>query len=261
APVEPRQARLTPPRRRADAQTQDNGFALATARALRRTACATAREPPLAQHAGGHGGAAPRAGWRGWLRPRVRGAPPRAGVSTPQAVADTVRAWRVGLRLPAARCVPIRAGSAPRAPRWGTVPVPQPPPQVRWSAVRAAGAHASAAIDAWQHTRTGGLKRLAVSSPPQLRASSRACRRACAAPDGMRHEPLESLLAQHAGVTGVQRPVRGGGADPARRYGARSPARALGRHGLWLKRNRARGRTAPREHENATAVLESAASR
>jgi hypothetical protein len=39
-------------------------------------------------------------------------------------------AYRVGLHLPNVWCVPIRAGSAPRAPRWGTVPVPQTPPQV-----------------------------------------------------------------------------------------------------------------------------------
>jgi hypothetical protein len=32
------------------------------------------------------------------------------------------------------------------------------------------------------------------------------------------------LLGQHAGVTGVQRPVRGGGAGPATPHGARSPA-------------------------------------
>ncbi|MCG8352806.1 MAG: hypothetical protein MI924_34005 [Chloroflexales bacterium] len=43
-----------------------------------------APEPPLAAHAGVHGGAAPRAGWRGWPRPRVRGAQPRHGVETPQ---------------------------------------------------------------------------------------------------------------------------------------------------------------------------------
>jgi hypothetical protein len=36
-----------------------------------------APEPPLAPHAGAHGGATPRAGWRGWPRPRVRGAQPR----------------------------------------------------------------------------------------------------------------------------------------------------------------------------------------
>jgi hypothetical protein len=50
------------------------------------------------------------------------------------------------------------------------------------------------------------------------------CHRACAAPDGMRHGAPESPLAAHAGVTGVQRPGRGGGAGPARGCGARSPA-------------------------------------
>jgi hypothetical protein len=48
--------------------------------------------------------------------------------------------------------------------------------------------------------------------------------RAYAAPNGIRHEPFESPLAPHAGVTGAQHPGRGGGAGPARGCGARSPA-------------------------------------
>jgi hypothetical protein len=51
-----------------------------------------------------------------------------------------------------------------------------------------------------------------------------ACSRACAVPDGMRLGASAPLLGQHAGVTGVQRPGRGGGAGPARGCGARSPA-------------------------------------
>jgi hypothetical protein len=60
------------------------------------------------------------------------------------------------------------------------------------------------------------------------------CSRACAAPNGIRRGPPAPPLAAHAGVTGVQRPVRGGGAGPARGCGARSPAKALGRPGPGL---------------------------
>jgi hypothetical protein len=115
--------------------------------------------------------------------------------------------------------------------------------------VRGSVSHASAAIDAWWHTRTGLWQRMAVrlySCAPtfahlrqicgasatsacycRLLYRPRICSRACAPPNGMRHKPREPLLAAHAGVTGVQRPVRGGGAGPARGCGARSPAQAL----------------------------------
>jgi hypothetical protein len=66
-----------------------------------------------------------------------------------------------------------------------------------------------------------------------LTEQPRICHRACAAPNGMRAGPLAVILAPHAGVTGVQRPVRGGGAGPARGCGARSPAQPFAGHGLW----------------------------
>ncbi|MCG8349948.1 MAG: hypothetical protein MI924_19460 [Chloroflexales bacterium] len=53
-------------------------------------------EPPRTQPAGGLAGAAPPAGWRGWPRPRVRGAQPRAGGGMLRAGAERInRAVRV----------------------------------------------------------------------------------------------------------------------------------------------------------------------
>jgi hypothetical protein len=128
---------------------------------------------------GGHGGAAPRAGWRGWPRPRLRGAQPRPGVETPRIVAES--AAGIGLRLPVIRCVLIRAGSAPRAPRGGTLTVPQTPPQVAWSDCACTVAHASAAMFAWQHTRTDRWPRMVVwfaSTPLQPHSHTLAATRA-----------------------------------------------------------------------------------
>jgi hypothetical protein len=53
-----------------------------------------------------------------------------AGAPLGNRAGSVVRAWRRGLHCSIARCVPIRAGSAPRAPRWGTLTVPQTPPQL-----------------------------------------------------------------------------------------------------------------------------------
>jgi hypothetical protein len=134
---------------------------------------------------------------------------------------------RVGSRRPGTCCLADLRGAAPHAPRWGTVPVPQTPPQVTWSDCAGAGADASAARGAWQHKRTGGWSRIAVrpaSAPLRLHnslatATARALRRtACAPVRPNRHWP------HMRGSTGVQRPGRGGGAGPARGCGARSPA-------------------------------------
>ncbi|MCG8352248.1 MAG: hypothetical protein MI924_31165 [Chloroflexales bacterium] len=70
-----------------------------------------ASEPPLSQQAGVHGGAVTRAGWRGWPRPRVRGAPPRAGVGIPQTVAET----DVGVATPQPAAETDASVSIPRA--------------------------------------------------------------------------------------------------------------------------------------------------
>jgi hypothetical protein len=88
------------------------------------------REVILAPHAGVHGGAAPRAEWRGWPRPRVRGQP-RAGVKMPWAMVESAEGG--GLRLPNVWQLANLRGAAPHAPRWGTLTVPQTPPQPPWS--------------------------------------------------------------------------------------------------------------------------------
>jgi hypothetical protein len=138
---------------------------------------------------GGHGGATPRAGWRGWPRPRVRGAQPRKhharlgpSLHAPQVSGcvylwhgacrferappgggnpdgSCVRAWRGGIHLPDAWCVPIRGALPLRLPAGEPARFPSPlrsplsPPQAgerMWLAVRAAGAHASAARCGWR---------------------------------------------------------------------------------------------------------------
>jgi hypothetical protein len=92
----------------------------------------SAVESPLAPTAGVHGGAAPRAGWC---------------AAPPGAHAARRRCTRRGRRLAPLRCVVSRRseGRCPSGSPLGTVPVPQTPPQVRWSAGRAAGADASVA--------------------------------------------------------------------------------------------------------------------
>jgi hypothetical protein len=132
------------------------------------------------------------------------------------------RCWHpasIGSRLPAAQCMPIRAGAAPHPPRGGTVPVPQTPPQVTWSDCAGAVANASAAMSASGHKRNGGWQRKAMSGRDDTMTHDKwpfAGSHACAAPDGIRPGPFEPPLAPHAGVTGAQRPVRGGGAGPVR---------------------------------------------
>jgi hypothetical protein len=66
----------------------------------------------------------------------------------------------------------LRAGSAPRTPRWGTLTVPQTPPQVRWSTVRLATADASVARSAWVLMFTDRDKRTALCCTDAWRASS-----------------------------------------------------------------------------------------
>jgi hypothetical protein len=75
-----------------------------------------------------HVGAAPRG--RPW-----------AGLGTPS--------WRIALLRIVVRADPT--GAAPQAPRGGTVPVPQTPPQVAWSDCAGAVVDASAAIGGWRH--------------------------------------------------------------------------------------------------------------
>jgi hypothetical protein len=81
-----------------------------------------AHEPLLALHAGVHGGAAPWAGWRGWPRPRVRGAQPRAAI-----IWHGPCRYRIGVRLPNVRYLADLKGSAPQTPRKGTLTVPLDP--------------------------------------------------------------------------------------------------------------------------------------
>ncbi|MCG8352702.1 MAG: hypothetical protein MI924_33470, partial [Chloroflexales bacterium] len=73
-----------------------------------------AHEMILAQHAGAHGGGAPRAGWRGWPRTQVRGRAPRAGIATPRAVVES--ATGVGLRRPDVWYLADLSGAARQRP-------------------------------------------------------------------------------------------------------------------------------------------------
>jgi hypothetical protein len=200
-----------------------------------------ASEPLLAPHAGVHGGATPRAGWRGWPRPRVRGAQPRQGAGMIQTVAET-NALRLSHRNTSPRCLLSHrsAGRCPsRSPRGHRAGSPDPsaaplgPPQageMMWSAVHPAAAHASAAIGGCAQQRTGGwprmagrcahmlwLSRICVRSAGHLRyqraiagyvsgltpTTAPALRRTACAPA----RPNRSW-SQHAGGTGARSPAQ-----------------------------------------------------
>jgi hypothetical protein len=58
-----------------------------------------------------------------------------------------VKAYLVGCIVPSGRCP---AGAAlVEAPRWGTLTIPQTPPQVRWPDCAGAVAHASTTQNMW----------------------------------------------------------------------------------------------------------------
>jgi hypothetical protein len=131
------------------------------------------RNPPWSPASGGNDVVGGLCGWGACLRCDVwmaacphgplaahgpvcnlRASSPRSGLPPPPQ--SFVRTCRIGIRLPAARCVPIRAGAAPHAPRGGTLTVPQTPPQGTWSVMRTAEADASAAMFGWRQARAGG---------------------------------------------------------------------------------------------------------